>query len=246
MDSTAIPGLSQLMERYAQMLSAFQGSAASAQPDWSALAAQFARELERGFVQGALWWNPLVAASSSPAGASLAGEAGPARLLQPIGRLLQHHSELARCWSMAAQQAAQDFAQRMGSRAGEPALTAVATLELWLECAERAYTAVVSTDAFCAAQAGAVNATLELFGATRPQWEALAEGLGLVTRKQFEALEREVRRRADPGTAPAGSQPRASMPRGRRTAPGKRAERAKRAPPKRAARSKVRSRRVRR
>src|SRR5579871_5841278 len=128
MDSTAIPGLSQLMERYAQLLSAFQGSAPSAQPDWSALAAQFARELERGFAQGALWWNPLVAAGSSPAGAPLAGGADPAGLLQPIGRLLQHHSELARCWSMAAGQAAQDFVQRMGSRVGVPAPTAVATL----------------------------------------------------------------------------------------------------------------------
>lgn len=88
---------------------------------------------------------------------------------QLLARWMQLQAQLAACWDGLARDIAAKYLARAGEGAGNRAPhQARRLLDLWVDCAEEAYAAVVHSDAYCKVQAEAINTAAAL----------LADGLG--------------------------------------------------------------------
>jgi hypothetical protein len=113
-------------------------------------------------------------------------------LLMKLGEL---QGELARHWSAIAQDSAQRFMASMrtgGCGADLSSEGALALYETWVACAEEAYAARVRQEDFCRLQAQLTNTAMALLLAQRKQADTLARGLGLPTREEADALQRQI------------------------------------------------------
>lgn len=219
-----------------------QPTAPQAQPpDWtsfgSLLAGQFERWLRSSPAAGASFaaasgfsgampgWPPG-ALPLGPAAAQGADAQSAWELLVKLGEL---QGELARHWGAIAQDSAQRFIARMRARgaADFSAEGVLALYETWVACAEEAYADRVRQEDFCRLQAQLTNTAMALLLAQRKQAEGAARGLGLPTREEAEAMQREIRelrRELEERTRPLGrgGARRAAAPRRKKPRPSKR------------------------
>ena len=230
--------------RFFDLLRTFtaQGAAAQAQPpDWtsfgSLLAGQFEQWLRTSPAAGASFaaaaglpgampgWPPG-ALPLGPAATQGADAQSAWELLMKLGEL---QGELARHWSAIAQDSAQRFIARVraGGGADFSAAGALALYETWVACAEEAYAARVHQEDFGRLQAQLTNTAMALLLAQRKQAEGLTRGLGLPTREEADAMQREIRelrRELEERTRPAGrgGARQAAAPRREKSRPPKR------------------------
>ena len=194
--------------RFFELLRTFTAQPAGAQPpDWtsfgSVIAGQFEQWLRSSPVAGASFAAaagfPGAMAGWPPGALPLGPAAAPGTEAQEAWELLMKlgelQGELARHWSAIAQDSAQRFMARMRTGSGGADLSsegALALYETWVGCAEEAYAARVRQEDFCRLQAQLTNTAMALLLAQRKQADTLARGLGLPTREEADALQRQI------------------------------------------------------
>jgi polyhydroxyalkanoate synthase subunit PhaE len=114
------------------------------------------------------------------------------RMLQAQQRADQARGTLARLWSDALREAAQNFARRAlepGRVAAQPA----ALYDDWIEGAEEAYARMAHGEAFCSAQAELLNALSALRAELQSAFELWAKELDLPTRTELNRLHQALK-----------------------------------------------------
>jgi len=184
--------------------------------DWSSLAAPLAGQFEQ-WLRGSQPANPWFAAMSGqgaplspawslgplPLGAAAAPQADMQRSFELLTRLTQLQTQLAAYWGEIANTAARKFVARLGAGAVGGTVTARSTAptpenalklyELWVDCAEEAYAAVVHRDDFSRLQAELTNTSAALLAEQRRNAETLARTFGLPTRNEVDALYAQIK-----------------------------------------------------
>jgi hypothetical protein len=158
------------------------------------------------------------------------------RMLQAQQRADQARGTLARLWSDALREAAQNFARRAlepGRAAAQPA----ALYDDWIEGAEEAYARMAHGEAFCSAQAELLNALSALRTELQSAFELWAKELDLPTRTEINRLHQALKalraELAAIGAAPKAARSAASKPRASKTTARKAPRRRPRATAKR-------------
>jgi hypothetical protein len=197
-------------ERFFELLKSFSfpGSAAAgaAPPDWSAVAGSLAGQFEQ-WLKSSQAAGPWFSAANAPGagvgfgaatasfgplplGAGAAPQQDAQRSWDLVARLAQLQAQLASYWGEIAQDAGQRFVQRMGAASGgAPTLDhALKLYDLWVNCAEESYAAMVRKEEFCRLQAQLANASAALLVEQRRHAETLVRAFGLPSRNEVDAL----------------------------------------------------------
>jgi hypothetical protein len=168
---------------------------------------EFARSFFAGAVAGITSFGapgsrgPLGFAESPHASATLAPPAaalGPAReqqqraaaLAAAVAEYAAAQQSLAPLLAGAAGAAATAFATRAADGASRGAR---ATLDLWIECAENAWQDLAHGEAWCVAQARAIDAALAVAARRNDLVEDAARLAGLPSRRELDELQRRLR-----------------------------------------------------
>lgn len=108
-----------------------------------------------------------------------------ARIVTLLGRSVALQSSLGMAWLQLTQAAAARFAARSAQRAAPlPAEDARALYDLWIDCAEAAYSDVAHTASYCQLQAELINTNAELLLEQRRTAVAGADWMLTLTRPQ--------------------------------------------------------------
>jgi hypothetical protein len=165
------------------------------------------------------------------------------RSIELMTQLAQLQAQLAAHWHEIATNAAGQFVARLGSLAGGPPTldSAMKAYELWVDCAEAAYSAAAHKDDFARLQSKLANVSAALLVEQRKHAETLARAFGLPTRSEVNGLHEQLKELRREFAALAGRGPRAAVhkaagPKGarRKSAKGKKARRVTRARGRRA------------
>jgi hypothetical protein len=145
------------------------------------------------FTPGAMAWPfaPLPLGMGA-AGTGTAASSEGQRTWELIAQLAQLQAQLAAHWHEIATTASQQFMARLGGGAGTDAAPtlerSLKLYELWVDCAEEAYAAIVHREDFARLQSQLANVSAALLVEQRRHAETLARAFGLPTRTEVDAI----------------------------------------------------------
>jgi Poly(R)-hydroxyalkanoic acid synthase subunit (PHA_synth_III_E) len=123
--------------------------------------------------------------------AGLTSGGGPAHHL--LGRWFELQARMAMHWSEIAGRAAQAFIARAGAPAASLGPQKLRELyDLWIDCAEQAYSTVVHGDDYSRTQAELINTATSIVLEQRAAVEAVARAYGIPTRSELDRLRQQV------------------------------------------------------
>jgi Poly(R)-hydroxyalkanoic acid synthase subunit (PHA_synth_III_E) len=187
------------MRRFAELLELYQqelGRTRDPQAAMRALGIRLGAEVERWVREsaptlGVRGFGPALNPLASLMPQAMTNAARTAELLT---KWVELQGQLGVLWGDVARSAAARFTQSVtGLAPGSPADDVRRHYDLWIDCAEEAYSATVRTPHYCRVQSELINISAALIAQRHCYTDTLAHLAGLATRGELQAVQQELR-----------------------------------------------------